>query len=50
MGKAKLSLAWQIVIGPKGLAEGTVELKHRRRGEKQSVSLDSALARVTEKA
>jgi prolyl-tRNA synthetase len=45
-----IGLPWQIVVGPKGLAEGTVELKNRRSGEKQSVSLDSAVARVTEKA
>ncbi|WP_075217864.1 proline--tRNA ligase [Mongoliimonas terrestris] len=45
-----IGLPWQIVIGPKGLADGVVELKRRATGEKQTVSLESALARVTEKA
>ena len=38
-----IGLPWQLVIGPKGLAEGVVELKRRATGEKQSLSLDDAL-------
>ncbi|WP_181702788.1 proline--tRNA ligase [Chthonobacter albigriseus] len=45
-----IGIPWQLVVGPKGLAEGTVELKRRASGEKQTLSLESALARVTEKA
>ncbi len=45
-----IGLPWQLVIGPKGLADGTVELKRRASGEKHVVSLESALARITEKA
>jgi prolyl-tRNA synthetase len=45
-----IGLPWQLVIGPKGLADGVVELKRRASGEKQSLSLESAIARVTEKA
>ncbi len=45
-----IGLPWQLVIGPKGLAEGTVELKRRASGEKHALSLESALARITEKA
>ena len=41
-----IGLPWQIVVGPKGLAEGTVELKRRATGERESVSLESAIARV----
>jgi len=41
-----IGLPWQIVVGPKGLAEGTVELKRRATGEKQSLSLESAIAKV----
>jgi prolyl-tRNA synthetase len=41
-----IGLPWQIVVGPKGLAEGTVELKRRATGERQSLSLESAIARV----
>jgi prolyl-tRNA synthetase len=38
---------WQLVIGPKGLAAGEVELKRRATGEKTSQSLDAALNRLT---
>ncbi|WP_026791808.1 proline--tRNA ligase [Pleomorphomonas oryzae] len=45
-----IGLPWQIIIGPKGLADGVVELKRRSTGDKELVSLESAIARVTEKA
>ena len=38
-----IGLPWQLIIGPKGLAEGKVELKNRRSGERQSLPLDEAL-------
>jgi len=38
-----IGLPWQLVIGPKGLADGVVELKRRATGEKQSLPLDDAL-------
>jgi len=41
-----IGLPWQIIVGPKGLAEGTVELKRRATGEREPVSLESAIARV----
>jgi prolyl-tRNA synthetase len=41
-----IGLPWQLVIGPKGLERGVVELKNRRTGEKQELSVESALARV----
>ena len=37
----------QIVIGPRGIAAGTVELKARRSGERVEASLDTALDRLT---
>jgi len=45
-----IGLPWQIIVGPKGLADGVVELKRRATGEKELVSLESAIARVTQKA
>jgi prolyl-tRNA synthetase len=42
-----IGLPWQLVVGPKGLASGEVELKNRRTGEKQTLSPESALARLT---
>jgi len=37
---------WQIVIGPRGAAAGTVELKRRATGERLELSLDAALAHI----
>jgi prolyl-tRNA synthetase len=36
-------LPWQALIGPKGLAEGKVELKRRATGERSLLSLDDAV-------
>ncbi len=41
---------WQIIVGPRGAAAGTVELKQRRTGAREDVSVDSAVARVREAA
>ena len=38
---------WQLVIGPKGLADGVVELKRRATGEKTSLPLAEALGKLT---
>ena len=38
-----IGLPWQMVIGPKGIADGVVEIKNRRSGEKQTLPLDAAL-------
>jgi prolyl-tRNA synthetase len=37
---------WQIVVGPRGAAAGTVELRRRATGEKQEVSVEAALAHI----
>jgi len=41
-----IGLPWQLIIGPRGLAAGTVELKHRRSGEKVEIGIDDAVARL----
>ena len=41
-----IGLPWQIIVGPKGVAAGTVEVKNRRTGERLELSLDDAIARV----
>jgi prolyl-tRNA synthetase len=41
-----IGLPWQLIIGPKGIAEGTVELKRRATGEREVLSLESAIAKV----
>jgi prolyl-tRNA synthetase len=43
-----IGLPWQVIVGPRGVAAGTVELKNRRTGEREELSLESALARLTE--
>jgi prolyl-tRNA synthetase len=42
-----IGLPWQLVVGPRGIAAGTVELKRRATGEREELSLESALARLT---
>lgn len=41
-----IGLPWQIVVGPKGLEKGVVELKRRKTGEKIELSLEDAVRRV----
>jgi prolyl-tRNA synthetase len=38
-----IGLPWQTVVGPKGLAEGSVEVKRRATGEKHTAPLASVL-------
>jgi prolyl-tRNA synthetase len=42
-----IGLPWQLVVGPRGIASGVVELKNRASGEKEELSMESALARLT---
>jgi prolyl-tRNA synthetase len=42
-----IGIPWQIVIGPRSAAQGDVEIKSRRTGEKQTLSLESALTQLT---
>ena len=39
-----IGLPWQVVVGPKGLADGKVELKRRTDGSRQLVALEDAVA------
>jgi len=41
-----IGLPWQIVIGPKGVKAGTVELKRRATGEKHELSANDAFIRI----
>ena len=42
-----IGLPWQLVVGPKGVAAGEVELKKRATGEKSSLPLEAALNKIT---
>ncbi len=41
-----IGLPWQIIVGPKGLANGMVELKRRADGSRESLPIAAALARI----
>ena len=41
-----IGIPWQLTVGPRGLATGVVELKRRSSGEREEVSIESALARL----
>jgi prolyl-tRNA synthetase len=41
-----IGLPDQLVIGPRGIAAGTIEFKHRRTGERQDLSVETALTRL----
>jgi prolyl-tRNA synthetase len=42
-----IGIPWQILVGPRGLAEGKVEVKRRSDGERELMTLDDAVARLT---
>ena len=44
-----IGLPWQAVVGPRGAAAGKVEFANRKTGEKQEISVDEALNRLTAK-
>jgi prolyl-tRNA synthetase len=41
-----VGLPWQLIVGPRGVAAGTVEVKERRGGARADLPVDAALARV----
>ena len=41
-----IGLPWQLIIGPKGLERGEVEIKQRSSGERLTLSLDAAVNRI----
>jgi prolyl-tRNA synthetase len=41
-----IGLPWQLIIGPRGLADGMVELKRRATGERRTLPLDEALVAI----
>jgi prolyl-tRNA synthetase len=41
-----IGLPWQVIVGPKGVERGEVELKRRATGAKEQLSLDAAVNRL----
>lgn len=42
-----IGLPWQLVVGPKGIKAGVVELKRRAGGAREELSIEAAIARLT---
>ena len=42
-----IGVPWQILVGPKGLAEGKVELKKRSDGSRENISPAEVVAKLT---
>ncbi|MEL6530376.1 MAG: proline--tRNA ligase [Pseudomonadota bacterium] len=40
-----IGLPWQVIVGPKGVERGTVELKSRASGEREDISPDALIAK-----
>jgi prolyl-tRNA synthetase len=45
-----IGIPWQVLVGPKGLAEGKVELKHRADGARELLTPADALVRLSQKS
>ncbi|RAK68962.1 proline--tRNA ligase [Phenylobacterium kunshanense] len=41
-----VGIPWQLIVGPKGVADGVVELKRRSTGERQTLPLEAALKAI----
>jgi prolyl-tRNA synthetase len=41
-----IGLPWQVIVGPKGLANGEVEIKRRATGERNTLALDAAIKKL----
>ena len=42
-----IGLPYQVIVGPKGLADDMIELKTRRTGEKEMLPVGEVIARFT---
>jgi prolyl-tRNA synthetase len=42
-----IGIPWQLIVGPRGVKNGVVEFKNRASGEREEISAESALARLT---
>ncbi len=44
-----LGLPWQVIVGPKGLKQGEVEIKRRATGERSFLTPEAAVARILDR-
>lgn len=45
-----IGLPWQVIVGPKGVANGIVEVKNRRTGQREEMPLEAAINRFAAEA
>ena len=43
-----IGIPYQLIVGPKGVKAGEVELKHRKSGERETLPTEAGLKRVVE--
>jgi prolyl-tRNA synthetase len=41
-----IGIPWQVIVGPKGLAAGKIELKNRKTGKREELPADEVVARL----
>jgi prolyl-tRNA synthetase len=41
-----IGLPWQVIVGPRGVKEGKVELKRRATGEREELSIEAAISKL----
>ena len=41
-----IGLPWQVIVGPRGLKNGVIELKRRATGDREELSVESALSKL----
>ena len=42
-----IGIPFQLIVGPRGLKEGQVEIKRRKSGERETLPIGEAIARLT---
>jgi prolyl-tRNA synthetase len=42
-----IGLPWQVIVGPRGVASGEIELKNRRTGQRENVPVESVVERLS---
>ena len=42
-----IGLPWQVIIGPRGMKNGVVEVKNRRTGERAEMTPEAAMNKIT---
>jgi prolyl-tRNA synthetase len=42
-----IGLPWQVIAGPRSVANGEVEIKNRRTGDRETLSVEAAISRMT---